>query len=174
MIIVKKILTVLGIFICGFAISSCASIHDHGNGIVLSAKKIQERNFKPHDATKTGAVVGGATGAVVGSVAGAALVGVPAFLFAALAHVAVPSLIGLTVLGAAVGAVTVGSIGAATGAGVGYVVDSNTPNAAMYQFVVQPDTGGKPMTVTQYSTSIPVDSQVRIFEKSDAVYIKQK
>jgi hypothetical protein len=168
MLQIKKLFILFGMFICCIVQLGCATTYDRGNGVIVSAKKIQERDFKPRDATKTGAAVGGATGAVGGAAAG----GFIGLALGALGNVATPVLIATTLGGAVVGAIIVGGAGAAAGAGVGYVVDISKPGTGLYQFVVQPDNSNKPIIVRQYSTLIPVHSHVRILETDNEVYIK--
>lgn len=168
MLLMKKLLTLLGVFICSIALFGCATTYDRGNGVVLSAKKIQDRDFKPHEGTKTGAAIGGATGAVGGAAAG----GILGLALGSFTNAATTTLIATTLGGAVVGAVLVGGAGAAAGAGVGYVVDVGRPDVGLYQFVVKPDSSEKPITVTQYSPIIPTDARVHILEKDDTVFIK--
>jgi hypothetical protein len=170
MMFLKKIFTLLVVMICGITMSGCATTYHRGNGVVVSAKKIQDRDYKPHDVTKTGAAIGGATGAVGGAAAG----GLVGLALGAFGNVAAPVLIATTLGGAVVGAIIVGGAGAAAGAGLGYVVDVGRPGMGLYQFVVKPDTEKKPIIVTQYSSTIPIDARVDILEKDSAVFIKQK
>ncbi|MEO8965598.1 MAG: hypothetical protein ABI370_13115 [Gammaproteobacteria bacterium] len=168
MMLMKKLFTIFGVFICIFALFGCATTYDRGNGVVITAKKIQQRDFKPHERTKTGAEIGGVTGAIGGAAAG----GFVGLALGAFGNVAAPVLIATTLGGAVVGAVIVGGAGAAAGAGLGYVVDIGNHNAGLYQFIVKPDSNEKPITVTQYSSIIPIDSRVHILEKDDNLFIK--
>ena len=68
------------------------------------------------------------------------------------------------------GAIVIGGIAAAMGAGVGYAFDMSK---SLYQFTVKPDNNENPILVTQYSYIIPVDSRVSIFEKDNNVLIKR-
>lgn len=170
MLIIKKLFTTLIVCICSIALVGCATTYDRGKGVVLSAKKIKGRDFKPHEGAKTGAEIGGVTGAVGGAAAG----GFIGMAVGALSSVAAPALIATTLGGAVVGAVIVGGAGAATGAGLGYVADIGNSDAGLYQYVVKPDSNEKPITVTQYSSIIPIDSRVHILEKDDAIFIKRK
>lgn len=170
MLIIKKLFVMSVVCFCSSVLFGCATTYDRGQGVVLSVKKIQGRDFKPHQGTKTGAAIGGATGAVGGAAAG----GAAGLAIGALASSTVPALIAATLGGATVGAVIVGGVGAASGASLGYVMDISKPNAGLYKFVVKPDNNEKPITVTQYSSIIPVDSRVHILEKDDVVFIESK
>lgn len=170
MVFMKKLFTLFVVLIFGITVSGCATTYHRGNGVVVSAKKIKERDYKPHDVTKTGAAIGGVTGAVGGAAAG----GFVGLALGAFGNVATPVLIATTLGGAVVGAIIVGGAGAAAGAGLGYVVDVGRPGVGLYQFIVKPDTEEKPITVTQYSSTIPINARVDILEKDDHVFIKQK
>lgn len=170
MLIIKKLFNVLVVCICSIALFGCATTYDRGNGVVLSAKKVQGRDFQPHQGTKTGAAIGGVTGAVGGAAAG----GFVGLALGAFGSVAAPVLVVTTLGGAVVGAAIVGGAGAATGAGLGYVMDIGNHNAGLYRFVVKPDGNEKPITVTQYSSIIPTDTRVHILEKDDGIFIERK
>lgn len=170
MSLIKKLAAILIVCICSNLLVSCATTYDRGNGVVLSAKKIQNRDYKLHEGAKTGAVIGGTTGAVGGAAAG----GFVGMALGAFGHVAAPVLIATTLGGAVVGAVIVGGAGAAAGAGLGYIVDIGNTDAGLYQFVIKPDNNSKIIKVTQYSSPLPIDSRVRILEKNDAIYIEKK
>ncbi len=168
--VIKNLFTGLVVCIYSLSVAGCATTYERGNGVVISAKKIQQRDFKLHDGTKNGAAIGGVTGAVGGASAG----GIVGLALGALGHGSVPVLIGATLGGAVAGAAIVGVVGAAAGAGLGYVGDIANSEAGMYQFVVRPDSNAKPITITQYSSIIPVNTQVHILEKDDGLFIKRK
>ncbi len=166
--LMKKLLTIFGVLIGSIALFGCATTHDYGNGVVISAKKIQQRDFKPRAGTKTGAEVGGVTGAIGGAAAG----GFMGLTLTPFVSFAAPVLIATTVGGAVLGAVIFGGAGAAAGAGLGYVVDVSDQHAGLYQFIVKRDSNATPITVTQYSSIIPIDSRVRILQKENTLFIK--
>ncbi len=166
----KKFFTPICIFIFSFALVGCATTHDRGSGVVLSAKKIEKRDFKAREGTQIGAIVLGAPAAVGGAVVG----GFTGLIWSSLAGLgggSVPAVAAITFGGAVVGAVVIGGIGAAMGAGIGYAYDTSKP---LYQFTVKPDNNENPIIVTQYSYNIPVDSHVRILEKDNNLLIKRR
>lgn len=165
----KNVVTLLTIIFFIFPLFGCATTYDRGNGIVIAEKKLKDRDYKPHNATKMGALVGGSVGAVGGAAAG----GVLGLGLGALGGVAGPMLVATTLGGAVIGGLIVGGVGAITGGGVGYAVDITRPGAGLYQFEVKPEHGSKPLTIIQYSTPIPIHSQVHILEKDNAVFITQ-
>src|SRR5690606_24805428 len=96
------------------------------------------------------------------------------FVVTGFAAAPLPVIIGATLGGAAIGAVIVGGVGAAAGAGVGYAADLSKSGAGFYEYVVKLDTKAAPVVVRQYSTTIPRDARVRILEKDDNIFIEQK
>lgn len=171
MLFFKKLSTMLLVFMCSLSLIGCATTtYDRGEGVVLAAKKMKEHDLRPREGTKTGATVGGVTGAVGGAAAGGFL----GLALCSFSTAGAPVIVAATLGGAAIGAVIVGSVGAAAGAGVGYVVDVNNRNAALYQFTVKPDNSEKTITITQYSSVIPVNARVRILEKDNNVFIKSR
>lgn len=156
------------IFFC-VTLFGCATTYDHGNGVIISEKKLNSRDYKPHGATKMGAAVGGSIGAVSGAVYG----GLFGLGLGALGGISGPALAVTTLSGALIGGVIVGGLGVMAGAGLGYGVDLTRSNAGLYQFVVKPEKSSKQLTIIQYTTPIPVDAQVHILEKNNIVFLKQ-
>lgn len=162
---IKRIFLI--ILIC--FISACSTTHYKGEGIILSEKKISNRDFNPHEGTKTGAVVGGSMGAITGAAFGGAI----GFAFGAFAGCNALGAIATTLGGGAIGALFIGTVGAAIGGGSGYMIDViNHP--ASYQYIVQPSYQTKTITITQYAPPIPAYSKVRILEKNQNTYIERE
>jgi hypothetical protein len=172
MLIIKKIIALLVCVALTCSMVGCATTYHRGDGVVVCEKKIKDKDYKPHATTQNGAIVGGTAGGVSGAVAGGFagfLIGLPLAAFTTPAV-----LIATTVGGVGIGAVAFGTAGAAVGSGVGYAMDVNTPNAGLYEFVVQADNALKPFVITQYSAPIPINTQVHILEKDNLTFIKQK
>ena len=170
--IINHILKMLVTITTCLVLVGCATTQHLGSGTILSAKKLDVQNVKSHEATKKGAKVGGVTGAIIGATAGG-LLGL-ALSSSAILYQSTSAVIVATIAGGVIGAIIVGGAGVATGAGVGYVVDSTSPpSTSAYEFVVQPDFGGKPLVVTQHSSLIPVNARVKIKEKSNVIFIQQ-
>lgn len=169
MLVGKNIITFFTIIFFFFTLFGCATTYDHGNGVIIAEKKLKGRDYKPHDATRIGAAVGGGVGAVGGAIYG----GLLGLGLGALGGVAGPMLAVTTLGGAVIGSVIVGGAGIITGASLGYGVDLSRSNAGLYQFVVKPDSGSKTFTITQYATPIPIYSRVHILEKDNTIFLKQ-
>lgn len=168
---IRVLAPLLGTAILSTNLVGCSTmVYQKGEGVVVSEQKIKNKDYLPHSNTRngleTGAKVGAATGGIYGGILGLGIAG----LFAA----SIPETLGFTLIGAGIGAAYVGTIGAATGTSIGYIVDVASPNAATYQYVVKPNDGSKPFTVTQYSSPIPEKAEVRILERNNVNYIEPK
>src|SRR5690606_32192604 len=78
-------------------LTGCATTYHRGDGVIIAEKKIKDKDYKPHHATQTGALIGGST--------------------------------------------------------------------------VQSDNERKPLTITQYTTRIPLNTPVHILEKDNLLFI---
>lgn len=156
------------IIILSSSLLGCATTYDRGKGILISEKKIRDRDYKPHYATKVGAVAGGTTGITIGSFIG----GTIGLGFGALANFEGLSLIAPTLVGAGIGALIVGGIGTIAGGGLGYALDHGKSNTGLYEFIVKPENGSKTLTITQYTAPIPIYSTVHILERDNTLFIK--
>ena len=165
---IKKMMLTLTIlsFLC--TITGCATTQYKGQGQVLAAKKISDQDYKPHTGTKVGAIVGGSAGAIGGAAVGGAF----GFALAALCAEDTLGMFSLALGAGAVGAVIVGVAGGVIGGSAGYAVDVLS-HPATYQFTVKPSYQAEPITITQYSSFIPVNAEVRIVEKDHMIYIKK-
>jgi hypothetical protein len=151
----------------------CATTYDRGEGIVISEKKVKDKDYKPHQNTQTGAIDGGTVG-VIGGAVGGGLVGLGVGAVIGSFGGGIPLILATTFGGAAIGGLTFGVAGTVVGSGVGYAVDVSTPDTGVYEFTVQSENQIKPLTITQYSSPIPVNTPVRILEKNNLIFIKQK
>lgn len=161
---VRKIFLV--ILIC--LISACSTTHYKGDGVILSEKKINAHDLKPHEVTKAGAIIGGTAGMVTG----AALGGAFGLALSAFGSLSTAGTLALTLGTGAVGALIVGAAGGAIGGGAGYVIDVAS-HPVGYQYVIQPTYQSEPIIVTQYAKPIAVNSKVHILEKNQSLYIEQ-
>lgn len=172
MLVIKKSLTLIILIVLTTSLFGCATTYHRGDGVVISEKKIKEKDFKPHQNAEKGAVAGAKVGAAGGVVAGA-LVGLGLSLPWAIITNNILITAAATVSGGVIGALAVGAAGGALGGGIGYARDASTPNAGMYEFVVKSDNELKPITITQYSAPIPLNTPVHILEKNQSVFIEQ-
>lgn len=169
---IKKFITIIICITVTSSLNGCATTYDRGHGVVIAEKKIKDRDYKPHQATQTGAVAGATVGGVGGAVGGGIL-GLSVGAIAAGFSNNMAILAATTLGGAAIGAVIFGVAGTAIGSGFGYVVDSSAPGAGVYEFVVQSDNEKKPLTITQYTAPIPLNTPVHILEKDNLIFIKK-
>jgi hypothetical protein len=167
---VKNIILSILLISSTFFLSACATQYHRGDGVIISEKKLKSKDYQPHGATKSGAIIGGSIGAIGGAAAGGFL----GLVLGAFSGGTAPILIVTTLGGAAVGSLVIGAAGGTVGGGLGYAVDVTSPNAGTYQFVVQPNDQLKPVTITQYSSPIPINTEVHIIEKDNVTYIQQK
>jgi len=162
---IKKIILIL--FLC-LTFTACSTTHYKGDGVILSQKKITNPEFNPHKAKKTGAIVGGSAGAVTGSAIGGAV----GCVYGALIGYSGLGILITTLGGGVIGALALGTAGAAIGTGTGYMIDSiNHPNS--YQYIVQPSYQTETITITQRAANFPNQSKVKILEKDHAMYIER-
>ncbi|MDP3561322.1 MAG: hypothetical protein Q8R83_03995 [Legionellaceae bacterium] len=150
------------------SLTSCATTHRVGNGIVIAEKKINELDYKPHDRTLTGLKVGGTVGAVTGGVVGGVIGLLPGIMSGSL-----PGLVICTFAGSVIGATIVGLTGGTIGGGVGYAGDLFVQNQSVYEFKVKSLNYPEILTITQHSSAIPLNSSVRILEKENTVFIRK-
>lgn len=170
MISIKKFITLNLLIALIITFFGCATTYHRGNGIIIAEKKIKNKDYKPHQATTTGALIGGSVGGAGGAITGGAIgFAVGGFLSNSI------SIAALSALGGGVaGALVVGVAGGAIGGGLGYAVDVTTPGAGVYEFTVKSDDERKPLTIRQYTTPIPLNTPVYILEKDNLIFIKKK
>jgi len=166
----KKLMTLLVFISFTFSLFGCATIYHRGDGVIIAEKKIKDKDYKPHHAAETGAVIGGSVGGAGGAVTG----GLIGFLAGGFLSNSIPVAIVSALGGGAIGALIVGAAGGALGGGIGYAVDVTTPGAGVYEFIVKSDNEPKPLTITQYTTPMPLQTAVHILEKDNLIFIKQK
>lgn len=164
----KKTLSFIFLVIFGFTSLGCATVHQHDEGIVISAKKLNEADYQPSVRTEKGVKMGGTIGAVGGSGLGIGIGFIAGLMSGNSTAVAV-----CTLVGGIAGGLVFGLIGATAGGGVGYVMDLGVQNAAMYEFQVKQAHDKKILTIVQHSRLIPPHSNVRILEKNSAFFIRK-
>ena len=169
MIATKKLTALIFVIFSTSLLVGCATTYHRGEGVIIAEKKIAEKDYKPHHATKTGAVIGGSIGAIAGGIPG----GLVGFLVGSLSSYSIPITIASTLAGGIAGAVVGGVMVGALGGVAGYAVDTVTPGAGVYEFVIKTSTARK-MIVTQYTNPIPLHTPVLILEKNNSIYIKKK
>jgi hypothetical protein len=155
----------LVIIIC--LISACSTTHYKGDGVILSEKKINAHDLKPHEVTKAGAIIGGTAGIVTGATMGGAF----GLALSALGSLSTAEALVMTLGTGAVGALIVGAAGGAIGGGAGYVIDVAS-HPVGYQYVIQPSYQSETITITQYTKPIAVNSKVHILEKNQSLFIE--
>ena len=165
----KKLTALMFVIYSTSLLVGCATTYHRGEGVIIAEKKISEKDYKFHHATKTGAVVGGSIGAVAGGIPG----GVVGFVVGALSSYSIPVTIASTLAGSIVGGVVGGVMVGAIGGVAGYAVDTLTPGAGVYEFVIKTSTASK-LIVTQYTKPIPLHTHVLILEKNNSIYLKKK
>ena len=170
MIAIKKLTSFLIIISFIISLFGCATTYHRGDGVIIAEKKIKDKDYKPHHATETGAVIGGSAGGVAGAITGGSIGFVVGGFLSNSLPIAIVSALG----GGVAGALVVGAAGGALGGGLGYAVDVTTPGAGIYEFTVKSDNERKPLTITQYTTPIPLHTPVYILEKDNVIFIKQK
>ena len=157
------------IILLTLSLLGCATTYDHGYGIVTAQTKLSEKDYMPHNSTRTGAIMGGGAGAVGGSLlAGLFSLGIGS------AFAAGPALVATTAIGAVLGGVVVGSVGILTGGTFGYINDITKSNVGLYQFTVKPNDSSETIIIEQYTTPFSVNSQIQILEKDNVLFLKSK
>lgn len=151
------------------SVAGCATTHYVGDGVVTQSTPLHHFDIKPGQHTKHGvvkgitygAVGGGALGAVVGaSIGGAELGSLSATILGGL-------------IGGAVGAVYYGVVGGLIGTTAGYMTDVAEKNYPHYEMKIQSIPSAKILVIKQYTTQIPLNTRVRIFEKNGTYFVKK-
>lgn len=167
-IMISKITTYFLLATLTFSVSGCATTHRLGDGIIVAAKPLNEHDYSPHDRTETGAKVGGVIGAVSGGVVGGVIGLIPGIMSGTMPGLMICT-IGGSVIGATIFGLTVGAVGGT----VGYAADLTVQNRSQYEFKVKSDNKSQIMTITQYSSAIPLNTSVRILEKNGTIFIRK-
>jgi len=150
------------------SLSSCATTHRLGDGVIVAAKPLNEHDYSSSDRTETGAKIGGTIGAVGGGIVGGAIGLVPGFMSGS-----APGLMICTIGGAVIGATIFGVTAGAVGGTVGYAADLTAQNRSQYEFKVKSDNQSQILTITQYSGAIPLNTSVRILEKNGTIFVRK-
>lgn len=148
-------------------ISACSATHYKGDGVILSEKKINSHDFKPHEVTKAGAIIGGTAGIITGAAMGGAF----GLALGAFASYNTAGVVAWTLGTGTLGALIVGAAGGAIGGGAGYMIDVAS-HPVGYQYVIQPTYQSETITLTQYARPIPVNTKVHILEKNQSLFIE--
>jgi len=157
----KKTVANIALISCLFAnLTGCATQYSQGEGVIIAEKKVGDKNYLPHDATKDSALAGGKVGALGGAGTG--------LFMGCLAGASFPAVIGAMGILGTMGA----AVGGALGGGAGYLSDLMTPGAGMYEFTVKPDNASNPLIIKQYTTPIPLHSPVQILKKENVLFLK--
>ncbi len=151
------------------SLGGCATTNYVGDGIVMQSTPLHHFDLKPGAHTKKGAIQGLTYGGI-----GGVLIGTGVGLVIAAADV--PTLGGFLVggiVGAAAGAAYYGILGGIIGTSTGYISDVSHKNFPHYEMKVQSIPYAKVLTITQYSTQIPLNTRVRIFEKNGQFFVRK-
>ncbi len=148
---------------------SCVFPQHYADGVVIGAEKIpnsfslKQRVIKDTQTFgTTGAIVGGIVGGTVFSLIGFAMI--PGDLPAI-------ALVGL--MGGGAGALSLGLLGVATGAGIGVSRGYINSHAVQYEYAVKTLDKGM-FTIKQYATPIAVNTKVKILRQNDRLFIRKK
>lgn len=169
MTLIKKFITLSILIIFTSTLVGCATTYHRGDGVIIAEKRIKDKDYKPHRVTETGALIGGSVGGAGGAITGGSI-GFLVGLFSNSIPIAVLSALS----GGVAGALVVGAAGSVIGGGLGYAVDATTPGAGVYEFTVKSGNERKLLTITQYTTPIPLNTPVHILEKNNLIFIKKK
>lgn len=158
------------ILVATFSLSlcGCATTHHLGDGVIVAAKPLNEQDYNPVNRTETGVKLGGKIGAVGGGIVGGAVGLVPGLMSGS-----APGLMICTIGGAAIGATLLGVTAGAVGGTVGYAADLTAQHRSHYEFKVKSDHEAQVLTVTQYSSAIPLNTSVRILEKNGTLFVRK-
>lgn len=169
MVDIKKLITILILISSTSFLSGCVTTYQRGEGMIIAEKKLSNKDYKPHQATKTGAAIGTSVGTFIGAIPG----GLVGFVIGALGTNSIPITIVCTAAGGLAGGLMVAVVGGTLGGAAGYAVDISKSDVGMYEFTVKTNQGGKPLIIKQYSSPIPLHTKVHILEKDNVMTIKK-
>lgn len=146
---------------------SCVLPQHYADGVVVAAEKVPN-SFSLKQRVIKDTQNFGTTGAIVGGVVGGSVFGLFSFLLGDLPSAAI-----LGLVGAGAGALSVGLLGVATGAGIGVSRGYINSHAIQYEYAVKTLDKGM-FTIKQYATPIAVNTKVNILRQNDRLFIRKK
>lgn len=149
------------------SLNGCATTHFVGDGIVKQTKPLHHLDIKPGEHTKNAAIKGLTYGGIGGGIFGSAvgmIIG---------SELSAPGIIVGGVVGGVVGAAYYGLLVAAVGTSLGYLSDLAHKNYPHYEMKVQSVPYAQVWTVTQYTTEIPLNTKVRVFERNGKMFVRK-
>ncbi len=165
----KKIIVGLLFVANTLSLIGCTTTHYVADGVIKESYPLHHFDMKPGEHTKksgiSGLTYGAIGGVVVGGVIGATV---------GLASMSTPEVvvIGGLVVGAA-GAIYYGVLGGLLGLTGGYVSDLAHKNYPHYELKAQTIPHAEIYTIKQYTTEIPLNTRVRIFEKNGEYFVRK-